>query len=97
MSLTFDSFPHTAAAENFANEVRVRFNLRAGVFYSQDESERKRAEVEMGVGAMMALDFFALSPPIVLVKRAGLTDDDFAKEEAVRQLVATFKGKYVGT
>ena len=97
MSLVFDSFPHTAAAENFANEVSVRFDLRAVVFHNNDESEQKRAEVEMGHSAMLDLDFFALSPPIVLVKRAGLTDDDLAKEEAVRRLVATFNGKYVGT
>jgi len=99
MPKIFDSFPNTAAAENFANEVTVRFNLRAEVFHGQDESERKRAE-EMGLNAWPGvLDIYALSPPIVLVQRVrgGTLEEDVAIEDNVKRLAETFGGECVGT
>lgn len=79
--LIFDHFPDRLQAVGFASHIRATTGRDARVYNSQDESN--------------AVDPypFVLTPPIVLVPRAGSN----AVDDAVEMAAYRFGGEFAGT
>lgn len=83
MSLIFDKFPSTQAAERFKTDVKERFGLGGDVYASQEESNQYDPFP------------FELIPPIVLIDRP--LDEDAELERGVASAVSAFGGQFAGT
>jgi hypothetical protein len=97
MCLIFDSFKNNANAEEFARDVKQKFQRRADVHSTQIEMEGEgKPWEEQADGKLHDVFPWILTPPIVLVERLpGWTDA--SDEESVEAFVQQYGGEFAGT